>query len=196
MYDGNKEKSKLKDKGITQKKRVNPPFFGFAVAATLWFWGILFFYTPGYLNIVGGWRIPFIIVGWAFVVLALLGTLVELGNLWKNKGLKYWGAGSVLLIPALILYVSLIYSPSSYSVVVTILKVFVLLLTAIGSMLIFLGVPYLFWETRKEPKPASPKMPPTKQKADKYKEIASIIVAVLSLVTITIQLVYAFIISQ
>jgi len=186
----------MKHNGTSPEKKPRSRFSGFAVAATLWLWAILSLYAPAYLNIVRLWRIPFIVAGWVLLLIALLGTLIELSNIWKTRGVSYWAAGSVFLIPALILYVRLMYYLPVSWLAIVLSKFFVLFLTGIGGALIFQGAPYLLWKAGKEQKSQPPKMLSVDQKDAKRKELASILMLILMLVTVVIQLIRLFIPTQ
>jgi len=185
------EETKTKNNEIKTDKKQSHPLSGFALAATLWFWSLLIFYTPTYLNIAGGWRIPFVITGWILLGLALLGTVVEVSKIWearKNRGLRYFGASLFFLIPAFIFFITLVYyGPLSLSTII-VLKIIVLFLTAIGSAILFQGVPYLLWKSKQEQKAELSEKTSIEQQAIKRKEFASIIVFILMLVTAIIQL--------
>lgn len=125
-----------------------------------------------------------------------MGTVAEVSKIWKareNKGLRYFGASLFFLIPALIFFIILVYyRPLSLSTII-VFKIIVLFLTAIGSAILFQGVPYLFWKPKQEQKPELSEKSSIEQQAIKRKEFASIIVFILMLVTAIIQLFNALI---
>jgi len=182
-----------------RRKKPRPPLSGLAIVASLWLWGAIFLYAPTYLDVVGSGRVPFHIVGAIALVISFAGALVELGRFWKNEGLSYWGAALVFLIPAGVLFALIQYHALS-GTVGTIARVAALLLLALGGPLFFTGVPYFFWkEEQEKASQAAEGIPGEKtieqmlaRREARFTTIASIIVALLSLATAVVKIVFEF----
>ena len=177
-----------KVQGPKEPKKPQPPLSGLAIVASLWLWGTILFYAPTYLDIVGGWRVPFNVLGAIALIISFGGALVELGKFWKSEALSYWGVGLVFLIPAGILF-ALVEFYSLSSVLETIAKVAALLLLAFSGPFFFMGVPYFFWKEKQKQFSQSEEDVPEEEvvaqrlarREARFTTIASIIIAFLSL---------------
>jgi hypothetical protein len=177
-------------------KKPRPPLSGLAIVASLWLWGTILFYIPTYLNIVGGWRIPFNVLGAIALIISFGGALLELGKFWKSEALSYWGVGIIFLIPAIIFLVLVKLYPLA-PLWETLAKIAALVLLAFSGPLFFMGIPYFFWKAPQgqEPKHAEEtsaqeaSAQEMAQREAKFTTIASIIIALLSLATALVKLV-------
>ena len=187
---------KSKVQGPKEPKKPQPPLSGLAIVASLWLWGAILFYAPTYLGIVGGWRVPFNVLGAIALIISFGGALVELGKFWKSEALSYWGVGLVFLIPAGILF-ALVKFYSLPSVLETITKAAALLLLAFSGPFFFMGVPYFFWKEKQEQFSQSEEEVSEEEavaqnlarRKARFTTIASIIIAFLSLATAVAKLV-------
>ena len=187
----------MKGKFKQSEKKPEPPTLGLAVVADLWLLGALLLFAPNQLDIISGWQILFYVLGGVALVISFGGALIELGKLWKTEALSYWGVGIFLLIPAGALYIVVGRQLITGALGVT-AKVFALVLTVIGGGMFFHGIPYLFWKQdskTKQPPSDSTDTPVTsyEKKAKRkgnFEAIASIIVAMLSLATAAVTIVW------
>lgn len=178
-------------------KKPQPPLGGLAIVASLWLWGAILFYAPTYLNIVGGWRIPFNILGAIALTLSFGGALLELGKFWKSEALSYWGAGIIFLIPAVVFFVLVrFYSLAPFWE--TSAKIVALILLAFSGPFFFMGIPHFFWKGPQEQTSGHTEEISEKEAAEqkqarreaRFTMIASIIIALLSLVTAIVKLAF------
>jgi len=185
-----------------KKKKPDPPLSGLSIVASLWLWGAILFFVPYYFDINGGWQIPFNILGVIILAISFGGALMEFSKHWKSEALSYWGAGLVFLVPSITLFVFVHLSNSS-SVWIVLSKIGALLLLAIGAPFIFMGIPYLFWRDEQEAKleellaedlsdEEKIEKQVSRQEA-RFSSIASIIIALLSLTTAIVKLMFEII---
>jgi len=179
-----------------KKNKKTPPLQGIAIAAILWLWGTLFLYAPGYIGFSGTLQTIFNLIGIILIIISLVGALIELGKLWDNEALSYWGISLVFLVPAGLLHIAQItydfYNPWD-----VILKASILLLIFVGGPFVFIGVPYVFWKSRKEELPEITeeelKIRKSKNREKKLDLIFTLCIALLSLTTAIITFVSEFV---
>jgi hypothetical protein len=175
--DGNSVQQKSKTKSA-------PPFLGFSTAAILWWWGLLFMYSPTYLNITGVVSTILTIIGFVFLTISLAGAVVEVGKYLKNDGVNYFGGATLFMLPAIGLHAWDVSSilPSFISVSIRIVAI---ILMALGGSLLLQGIPYALWK-----KPSDVETTDTLQSEQKAENrrmnmelLANMIVAILSVTT-------------
>lgn len=175
-------------------KKPQPPLSGLAIVASLWLWGAILLYAPNYLNIVGGWRVPFNVLGAIALIFSFGGALIELSNYWKSEALGYWGVGIIFLIPAIIFFVLVRLYPLA-PLWETLAKIAALLLLAFSGPFFFMGIPHFFWKTPQgqelkhtEEAPAQEAAAKAAQREARFNTIASIIIALLAFATAVVKL--------
>jgi hypothetical protein len=198
FLDQGRGESKMEDQE-TQKperpKKPQPPLSGLAIVASLWLWGAILLYTPTYLNIAGGWQIPFTVLGAIALIISFGGALLELSKFWKSEALSYWGAGAIFLIPALIFFVLVKLYPLT-PLWETLAKIAALVLLTLAGPFFFMGIPHFFWRVPQSQEPEHAEgvsaqeaaAQKAAQREARFTTIASIIIALLSLATAVIKL--------
>lgn len=190
--------SKIEDQKTQEprrSKKPQPPLSGLAIVASLWLWGAILFYTPTYLNIAGGWQIPFNVLGAIALIISFGGALLEFSKFWKSEALSYWGVGIIFLIPAIIFFVLVKLYPLA-PLWETLAKTAALVLLAFSGPFFFMSVPYFFWKASQGQEPKHTEevsaqeasAQKTAQREAKFTKIASIIIALLSLATAVVKL--------
>lgn len=173
----------------TKNKGDDPPLFGLSLVAMFLLWGGLFFYIPVYLGINN--QIIFNIIGFVFLIISLIGSLIEISNLWRNEAFSYWGVASVFILPAILLHL-LVYHYEIYGFWRAVIKVIVIVLLFIGIPFITIGFSYLTWKhngENVEDIKATSEEERAKTPTNNIQLVTSLIIAILALATAIVQLV-------
>lgn len=161
----------------------------FFIAAWFLVVGITFFYTPIYIGLHGflGSFINFL--GWVAIIISLVGSFVELSNIFKNDGLSHFGVSLVFLIPAALLHIFQERSLTN-QIGIIILKIIIICFLLLGTGLLLYGISFLL-ENDKD-KILSENLLREKKNITKKPLLEhglSIVVAILGLITAIIQFV-------
>jgi hypothetical protein len=119
----------------------HPSLLGFAVAADLWFWGVMLFYAPTYFAVSGLLSSALTALGFCMVVGSVAGALLELGKLRKNEALSYWGIGAAAVLLAGGVHLAVARADMSREVEL-VARAAVYLALAVGAAMIFQGIAY------------------------------------------------------
>jgi cation transport ATPase len=193
MPEQEKQKmSEQQEQKVPEKsKRLLP---GLTVAAILWLWGSLLLYAPIYLGIAGWGRILFNVLGGLAIAISLLVAIEELTELWKKKAMGYWSISLVFLVPAVILHLAVMFAslPSLWE---TVARIVALILVFIGGPFVIVGLSNVLWK----PKPQRAEqayqisiVEAAERKADRRRANFSLSIALLTLATTIIKLVFEF----
>jgi hypothetical protein len=109
-----------------RSRRIKHPWSGFAAAAGLWLFGVMFFVGPAYLGLDGTIRVVLFAIGTVWLALSMTFAAIELSDLLDNEGLKSWGVSLLFWIPALFLHLFVTHF-SLNTILDAILRVLVLL---------------------------------------------------------------------
>lgn len=190
------EKEKVSSEQEKQKtsEESNPVLEGMFVAAIFWLWGALFLYAPVYLGIFGRWRTVFHVLGGLVLTISLIGAIVELNELRKNKAVTYWSVAMVFFIPAIFFQLGVMFGTFS-SLWEKAAKIAVLILVFIGGPFLVMGLAYFLSRSaekqeQKTSKTSSEEM--AKQKANKRKADLTLIITLLALATVVIKFIQEF----
>ena len=174
-------------------KKPRPPLEGLYIAAIFWFWSIILFYAPIYLDFFGGWRILLRILAGVVITIGLVGALIELSKLRKSEALGYWSVGILFLAPAIFLHLVVMFGHigSPWEVAI---KILVVILTLFGGGLLILGLCYLFWQPQRQKEETSKisQQEIVERKATRRKADFTLIITLLNFATALIMLVSAF----
>ncbi len=170
-----------------EKSKMNPKWSGFFIAAWFLVVGITLFYTPIYIGLNGlvGNIINFL--GWIAIIISLVGSFVELSNIFKNDGLSNLGVSLVFLIPAVLLHIFQEKSLSNH-IGIIILKTIVICFILLGTGLLLYGISF-FLENDNDNISKEFVVREKKTRKPILEHGLSIIVAILGLITAIIQLV-------
>lgn len=172
-----------------KQKSESPPLLGLSVAVLFLIWGGLVFYIPTYLEIKNS--IVFDVIGFIFLIISFVGTLIEISYLWKTEAFSYWSVSLFFIAPAILLHLSLNY----YGVVgywATIIKSIVIGLMMIGTAFIPIGFAYLPWKTdnkEDEEKTSLNKEERGKANTERLQLFISLVVTIITLATAIVQLI-------
>lgn len=190
------ERGKVSSEQEKQKvsEESKPVLEGMFVAAIFWLWGALFLFAPVYLGIFGGWRTVLHVLGGIVLTISLIGAVVELNELWRNKGVTYWSVALVFFIPAIFLQLGVMFGTFSF-LWEKVAKIAVLILVFIGGPFLVMGLSYFLSRPAEKQKQESFKASPdemAKRKTNKRKADLSLIITLLALATAVIKLVSEF----
>lgn len=176
------------EKNATKKKSDSPPLLGLSIAVTFLLWGMLTFYMPTYLEIDNS--VMFNVIGFAFLIISFVGSLMEISDLWKSEALSYWGVSILFIAPAILLHLSLAY----YNIIGywnIAIKILVIGLFVVGIPFIPIGFAYLTWNKKYKYKEKSALCEEDRGKrtTDRLQLLVSLFVTLLTLATAIVQLV-------
>lgn len=174
--------NKENNNNMSKEKKTTPKWSGFFIATWFLVIGIIFFYTPEYLNLNVEGVIQQIIIfcAWISIILSLIGSFVELSNILKNEGFTYLGTSFIFIVPAILLHVYQSKNLSKVSLA-TFLKIIVIVLVIIGSGFFLYGISFFLERERG-------KSETNTEKKINIEIIISLITTLLALITAIIQL--------
>ncbi len=176
---------------MNQDRPKNPPLLNLSLAGAFWVYGVMLLYFPDYAKVSSPWSWPFILLAYGFFLFSIAGTMFSLSDITRSEFIRYAGPGlSTFFVAFLLHYWSEWQSLTGW--IVFVLKLLALAAAMLTVAFFAMGIPHLLQKQTSGLTNHADDTTVTTVKKSRFEQVASILIAALSLLTALVPLIKAW----